>query len=147
MLTLSQEEELSSYRHCKACQTSLEGVYPLHTRVWRGAKATKLSENIPESKCTVVGRAKWSFRQKECRPAQYSADGNYSQPVASSHSRWYVGVPDKALPALPRQNTSVWCKTRHKTVEFGGPEARRAGRELRELQTNTNMDNHRVFKR
>ena len=34
-------------------------------------------------------------------------------------------MPHKAFPAPPRQNTSVWCKTRHKTVEFGDPETRR----------------------
>ncbi|KAF5962128.1 hypothetical protein HYC85_003337 [Camellia sinensis] len=31
----------------------------------------------------------------------------------------------KPYPALPRQNTSVWCQTKHKKVEFGDPEARR----------------------
>ncbi|KAF5951175.1 hypothetical protein HYC85_009119 [Camellia sinensis] len=53
----------------------------------------------------------------------------------------------KPYPASQRQNTSVWCQTKHKTVEFGDPEAGRASQDLRELQTNTNMDNHRVFKR
>ncbi|GMP93753.1 hypothetical protein CsSME_00043458 [Camellia sinensis var. sinensis] len=31
----------------------------------------------------------------------------------------------KPFPAPPRQSTSVWCKTRHKTVESRDPEARR----------------------
>ncbi|KAF5936194.1 hypothetical protein HYC85_027323 [Camellia sinensis] len=30
----------------------------------------------------------------------------------------------KPFPAPPRQSTSVWCKTRHKTVESRDPEAR-----------------------
>ncbi|GMP31476.1 hypothetical protein CsSME_00005674 [Camellia sinensis var. sinensis] len=30
----------------------------------------------------------------------------------------------KPFPAPPRQCTSVWCKTRHKTVESRDPEAR-----------------------
>ncbi|KAF5947261.1 hypothetical protein HYC85_013218 [Camellia sinensis] len=31
----------------------------------------------------------------------------------------------KPYPDSQRQNTSVWCQTKHKTVEFGDPEARR----------------------
>ncbi|GMP24241.1 hypothetical protein CsSME_00001575 [Camellia sinensis var. sinensis] len=31
----------------------------------------------------------------------------------------------KPFPTPPRQNTSVWCKTKHKTVESRDPEARR----------------------
>ncbi|KAF5939862.1 hypothetical protein HYC85_021029 [Camellia sinensis] len=80
-----------------------------------------------------------SFRQKTvstgnklCRPSIKCADRQTKvpietkgQPVASSYCRWCVGMPHKAFPTLSRQETSVWCKTRHLTVEFGDPEARR----------------------
>jgi len=45
--------------------------------------------------------------------------------VASSHGRWSVGMANKPFPAPQRQNTSVWCKTKHKIVESRDPEAGR----------------------
>ncbi|KAF5953591.1 hypothetical protein HYC85_006447 [Camellia sinensis] len=47
-------------------------------------------------------------------------------------------MPHKAFPAPPRQNTSVWCKARHNTVESRDPKARRAtetSRNSRRTQT------------
>ncbi|CAL5378517.1 unnamed protein product [Camellia sinensis] len=76
---------------------------------------------------------KWPTGNKECRPAIYIADGIKSLagglkpwPVMCGDASQGIPCPSKAFPAPPRQNTSVWCKTRHNTVESRGPEARRA---------------------
>ncbi|KAF5932176.1 hypothetical protein HYC85_028347 [Camellia sinensis] len=119
-------------------------------KLCRSAHYTAGRQNIPAEPATHSNRGQnkaWQHNSRHCRPANYIAGGSKHQPVASSHCRWWVGMVYKPHPASQRQNTSVWCQTKHKTVEFGDPEAGRASQDLREPQTNTNMDNHRVFKR
>ena len=48
--------------------------------------------------------------------------------VASSHGRWGVRMANKPFPVLQSKNTSVWCKTKHKTVKSRDPEARRVAK-------------------
>lgn len=68
---------------------------------------------------------RWPVDHLECRSAKHLADGNKTQLVASSHGRCSVEKANKAFPALQSKSTSVWCKTKHKTVESRDPEARR----------------------
>ena len=87
--------------------------------------SSRPAKNAILAKLSADRQQRMPTGNKMCRPATKCADGNKNQPVASSHCRWCVGMPHKAFPAPPRQNTSVWCKTRHKTVESRDPEARR----------------------
>ncbi|KAF5931579.1 hypothetical protein HYC85_027750 [Camellia sinensis] len=64
------------------------------------------------------------------RPSRVSVGqifGRWQQNTAGGLKPWPVECGDvsQAIPCPPKQNTSVWCKTRHKTVESRDPEAGR----------------------
>ena len=89
-------------------------------------------------KISAKADEQWSVSQKcnlakiDGRSTIYSTGRPNIWPVETKHSRWpqamageVWGWSYKLLPTLRSKTTSVWCKTRHKTIESRDPKAGR----------------------